>query len=224
LIAEALREERYFCSPNSLIDYETNPRLPVHIHKIISLCVLYSLGFWELLAAAGLNTGDSGQEPIPDALVGRGAPDSRQTANEAAASNTKQPNFLASLIAEFQEIPLFLRHSLSTITGLSGLSVRDVFWTGGRTSSLHPYLKDAVFVSLNRRLKNPVLLKRKSLWEQPLYILLLRDGTYVLTGCSLEGSTLVAHPFADGFSRPQMFRNGVDAEVIGKVTALFRRL
>jgi uncharacterized lipoprotein YajG len=73
-------------------------------------------------------------------------------------------------------------------------------------------------------MKKPTFLKRKSLWEQPLYILLLRDGTYLLAGCSLEGSTLIVHPFADGLPRPQMLRNGVDAEVVGKVTALFRRL
>jgi hypothetical protein len=223
-IAETLRDKRYFCSPNSLIEYETGPRLPVHIHKIISLCVLYSLGFWELLASAGLDTANSGREPIPDPFVNRDAPDSPRASNDADAGNKKQPGFLSSLIAEFHEIPLFLRHSLSTVAGLSRLSVRDVFWTGGRTASLHPYLEDVVFVSVNRRLKNPIFLKHKSLWEQPLYILLLRDGTYLMTGCSLESSTLVIHPFADGFSRPRMLRNGVDAEVIGKVTALFRQL
>jgi hypothetical protein len=223
-VADALRDERYFCAPGSITDYETGPRLPVHIHKIVSLCVLYSLGFRELLVAAGLDTDDSGRDPIPDELVGRGTPDSPRTTNDATARDKKQPAFLSSLIAEFQEIPLFLRHALSTVAGLPGLSVRDVFWAGGRTASLHPYLRDAVFVSVNRRLKRPVFLKRKSLWEQPLYILLLRDGTYILAGCSVEGSTLVVHPFADGFSRPELLRNGVDAEVVGKVTALLRRL
>lgn len=224
LIAEALRDQRYFCSPTSLTDYETGPRLPLQIHKILSVCVLYSLGFRELLAAAGLDTDDSGREPIPDKLVGRDTTDTPPTANDARARNRKQPGFLSSLIAEFQEFPVFLRHSLSTVTGLPGLSLRDVFWTGGRTASLHPYLQDAVFVSVNRRLKIPVFLKRKFLWEQPLYILLLRDGTYLLAGCSIEGSTLIVHPFADGFSRTQMLRNDADAEVVGKVTAIFRRL
>ena len=224
LIAEALRDQRYFCSPTSLTDYETAPRLPLQIHKILSVCVLYSLGFRELLAAAGLDTDDSGREPIPDKLVGRDTTDTPPTANDARARNRKQPGFLSSLIAEFQEFPVFLRHSLSTVTGLPGLSLRDVFWTGGRTASLHPYLQDAVFVSVNRRLKIPVFLKRKFLWEQPLYILLLRDGTYLLAGCSIEGSTLIVHPFADGFSRTQMLRNDADAEVVGKVTAIFRRL
>jgi hypothetical protein len=92
------------------------------------------------------------------------------------------------------------------------------------TVSLHPYLKDAVFVSVNRRLKKPVFLNQKSLLDQPLYILLLRDGSYLMAGCSVEGSTLVVHPFADGFSFPQKLRYGVDAEVVGKVTSLLRRL
>jgi hypothetical protein len=223
-IAEALRDKRYFCAPGSLTGFETRPRLPVHIHKILSVCVLYSLGFWELLAVAGLDTGDSGHEPIPDELIGRRTPDFPPTANEAAAGNNKQQGFLSSLVARFEEIPLFLRHSLPAITGLPGLSLRDLFWTGGRIASLHPYLQDALLVSVNRRLKKPVFLKRNSLWEQPLYILLLRDGRYLLAGCSVEGRTLVVHPFADGFSRPQMFQHGVDAEMVGKVTALFRRL
>jgi hypothetical protein len=223
-VAQSHRDERYFCSPTSLAEYETVPRLPAQLHKIVSVCALYSLSFSELLAAAGLDTSDPGREPIPDKLVGRDTPDAPGTANDAAARNKKQPGFLSPLLAEFQEIPLFLRSALSTVAGLSSLSVRDVFWTGGRTASLHPYLNDALFVSVNRRLKIPAFLKRKPLWDQPLYILLLRNGTYLLAGCSLEGSTLIVHPFADGFSHPQMLRNGADAEVVGKVTALFRRL
>jgi hypothetical protein len=219
-IAQALREETYFCAPGSLTNYEMGPRLPVHIHKIFSVCILYSIGFWELLAAAGLSIDDSAHEPIPDELLGRGTTDSLQMTN----GDKEREGFLSSLVAEFQEIPLFLRHSLSTVAGLSGLSVRDIFWTGGRTVSLHPYLKHAIFVSVNRRTKKPTFLKRKSQWEQPVYIILLRDGTYLLAGCSLEGSTLIVHPFSDGLPRPQMLRNGVDAEVVGKVTALFRRL
>lgn len=222
-IADALREDRYFCSPSSLIDYEAAPRLPLRIHKIVSLCVLFSLGFSELLAAAGLDARDSGREPIPDALVGRAIPDSPQSTNDAAGNKT-QSRFMSMLIAKFEEIPLFLRYSLAAVTGLPHLSVRDVFWTGGLTASLHPYLRGTVFVSVNRRLKNPVFSSRNYLWEQPVFILLLRDGTYHLAGCSLEGRTLIVHPFSGDFSRPQMLRNGVDAEVVGKVTALFRRL
>ena len=176
-----------------------------------------------MLTAAGLGLDDSGSEPIPDALVGRSAPDS--TVVEPSENvTTEEPGFLAKLVHEFEEVPFFLRHSLSTAVGLPDLSLRDLFWTGGRTGSLHPYLRDAIFVSVNRRLKRPVLSRRKSLWEQPLYVLLLRDGNYLVSGCSVEDGTLVLHPFADGSLRPERMRLNVDAEVVGKVTALFRRL
>jgi hypothetical protein len=223
-VADALRDERYFCAPGSLTDYETRPRLPVHIHKIVSLCVLYSLGFWEILTAAGLDIDDSGHQPIPDELVGRSARDVQPITNDTSVGVVKQVDFLSSLIEEFEEIPFFLRHSLTTVGPLPGLSVRDVFWIGGRTDSLHPYLQHAIFAAVNRRIKRPVFLKRKSLWDQPLYVLLLRDGSYLLTGCSAEGNVLVVHPFADGFSRPLALRKGIDAEVVGKVTVLFRWL
>jgi hypothetical protein len=222
-VASELRDQRYFCAPGSLNDFETDNRLPVHIHKVISVCVLYSLRLWDLLASSGFDTAETDREPMPDNLVLRAALDSAQAAT-APAGNRKQSLFLSSLVSEFQEIPFFLRKSLPTLTGLPGLSPRDVFWAGGRTVSFHPYLKDAVFAAVNRRLKKPVFLKRRSLVEQPLYILLLRDGNYLLAGCSVEDTTLVVHPYANGFSMPRMFRYGMDAEVVGKVTALFRRL
>jgi hypothetical protein len=223
-VANALRDERNFCAPGSLANMETSSRLPGHIHKIISLCVLYSVGFWELLAVAGLNINDSGHEPIPNELVGRRIPDSSETTTNLSFRDGKRPGFLSSLIAEFQEIPLFLRHSLPLVAGIPDLSVRDVFWIGGRTDSLHPYLQQARFAAVNRRIKRPVFLKRKSQWEQSPYVLLFRDGSYLLTGCSAEGNRLVVHPFADGLSRPLALRNGIDAEVVGKVSALLRWL
>jgi hypothetical protein len=221
-IASELRDQRYFCAPGSLNDFETDKRLPMHIHKILSVCVLYSLRFWDLLASADFDTEETDREPMPDKLVPRATPDSPQTTN--AAGNRSPVSFLSSLVAELNEIPFFLRHSLSTVLGLTGFSLRDVFWVGGRRVSFHPYLKDAVLAIVNRRLKKPVFLKPMPLSEQPLYVLLLRDGTYLLAGCSAEGGTLVVHPFSDGFSIPRLFRSGMDAEVIGKVTATLRRL
>jgi hypothetical protein len=223
-VAVAFGDERYFCAAGSLANYEAGSRLPVHIHKIISLCILYSIGFWEVLAAAGLDTSDAGRESIPDELLGRDGPPPASLTLDPVAGEGKPPRFLWPLVREFEELPLFLRSSLSSVTGLPGLSLRDAFWIGSRKDSLHPYLKDAAFAAVNRRIKRPMFFKRKSLWEQPLYILLLRDGTYLVTGCSLEGSTLIVHPFADGFPRPRKLRNGVDAEAVGKVTALFRWL
>ena len=223
-VAGVLRDERYFCAAGSLASYEAGSRLPVHIGKIISLCVLYSVGFWDVLAAAGLDIGDAGREFVPDELLGRDGPDPRSVVVDSVAGEEKSQGFLSSLVREFEDVPLFLRSSLPSFTHLPGLSLRDAFWIGRRRNSLHSYLQNAIFAAVNRRIKSPAFLKRKFLWEQPLYILLLRDGTYLVTGCSLEDGTLIAHPFADGFPRPRKLRNDVDAEVVGKVTTLFRWL
>jgi hypothetical protein len=221
-LAETQGDSRYFCASSSLAGYEKNSRLPAHIHKILSLCILYSLGFWELLRAAGFAPDDLGQEAMPDALAGRAPPASSER-TETSGPGAKD-GFLTSLLKEFEEIPLLLRRSLSTITDLPDLSLRDLFWTGGTSGCVHPLLKDAVFVSVNRRLKRPRHASRQSLWDEPLYLLLMRDGTYRLAGCAAEGHTLLVDWFRDGSAGPERLRGGVDAEIVGKVTAVFRRL
>ena len=221
-LAELLAEPRYFCASSSLAGYEKNSRLPAHIHKILSLCVLYSLGFSEFLRAAGFAPGDLGQEAMPDALVGRAPPESSER-TEISGSQRKD-GLLTSLLQEFEELPLFLRPSLSTVADLPDLSLRDLFWTGGRSGYLHPVLKDAVLVSVNRRLKRPGHASRPSLGEEPIYVLLMRDGTYRLAGCAVEGHTLLVHQFSEGSEGLERLRRGVDAEIVGKVTAVFRRL
>lgn len=218
-IAKRLGDPRYFCAPSSLAEYETRSRLPAHIHKSISLCILYSLGFWELLRAAGVDLGDAGHEPIPDTLVGRNSHQPR----EDSRPSEERHGFFQSLLGVFEEVPIFLRHSLPTFTGLPNLSLRDLFWTGGTSSSLHPLLKDAFFVSVNHRLKKPTIARRKSRWEQPLYVLLLRDGTYRLASCHIERRILLVDFFSDRFLHYERLHPGMDVEVVGRLTALLRR-
>lgn len=221
-LAETIGDPRYFCASSSLAGYEKKPRLPAHIHKILSLSILYSLGFWELLRAAGLPLEDLGQEAMPDALVGRAPPESLDR-TETFPSPTRN-GFLTSLLKEFEEIPLFLRDSLSTVVDLPDLSLRDVFWTGGTSGYLHPLLKDALFISVNRRLKRPKRASQQSIWNQPLYVFLMRDGSYRLAGCAVEGRTLLVRWFLQDSEGHKRLRVGVDAEIVGKVTAVFRRL
>jgi hypothetical protein len=57
---------------------------------------------------------------------------------------------------------------------------------------------------------------------QPIYLVLTRENGYLATACHPEGEELVTHPFVDGFEGVRRFRNGVDAEVVGRVVALLR--
>lgn len=46
----------------------------------------------------------------------------------------------------------------------------------------------------------------------------------MLSSCSMEDDTIVLHPYADQFVPPEQLRNGVDAEVVGQIASVVRRL
>jgi hypothetical protein len=65
-IADLLDDEHYFAAPGSLSDYETQTAPPRHIHKVITLCVIYAVSFPDLLAVAGVKLEELGRESIPN--------------------------------------------------------------------------------------------------------------------------------------------------------------
>jgi transcriptional regulator with XRE-family HTH domain len=222
LVAEALSDARYFCGRGTLSAYETTGKLPRRIHKILALSAVYSLGFWNALGAAVGTTEGLGRDPIPPAIQGS---QSTRTPNDQTQPRAESAqDFLSSFAKELEEIPFFLRNSLSALTGLDGLSLRNFVRLRGQRTSFHPYLRDALLGVVDRRQRRPPPVGTKRLWEEPLYVLLRRDGSYLCARCALQEKTLVVPPFADGFERPVVLRDGVDAEVVGKVAALVRRL
>jgi hypothetical protein len=62
------------------------------------------------------------------------------------------------------------------------------------------------------------------LWQQPLYVLLKRDGTYLCACCGLENGTLVIHPYSKQFRRPEQLRYHQDVEVVGQIVMVARKV
>ncbi|HYR43283.1 MAG TPA: hypothetical protein VER98_09685, partial [Terriglobia bacterium] len=216
--ARLLEDRRYSCSMGAFLDSETMADPPRHVHKLVSLCAAYSVGVWEFLNATGLRQEDAGKDTIPDQFMARPAEELDRT------SGAVPTGFLKSLADEFEEVPPFLRAAGASLCGLPALSLRDIFWVTGQKKSLHPYLTDAAFLVVDRRKKKPLSSFSRALWDQPFYGLLLRDGTYLCAACSLQDDTLIVRPFSDGFDRPVRFQNRVDAEVVGRIVAIVRRL
>ncbi|HXM94869.1 MAG TPA: hypothetical protein VOA64_11590 [Candidatus Dormibacteraeota bacterium] len=217
-VARLLQDRRYFCSAGALSDFETMTDPPRRVHKLVSLCVAYSIDVWEFLSAAGLRRQEAGVEAISDELRGRWLPEADRT------SETVSTGFLKRLSDEFEEIPLFLRAAGPSLCGLSALSLRDVLWVADQKKSFHPYLTGAAFVVVDRKKKKPLSSFSHALWDQPLYVLLARDGTYLCAACTQQDDTLIVRPFSGGFDRPVRFRNRVDVEVMGRILAIVRRL
>jgi len=220
-LAKSMDDERYFIAPGSLSDYEARAKAPRHFHKIISFCTIYSLRLKVMLKLLGVSLEEAGGDPMPDHFLGREVPEDRaalQLTEELAGTG-----FLRELVTTIEEIPFFLRWSLKSISGLTRPSLRDVFWIGGVSDPSHPYLSGGLLAAVNRQIKKPNHCEAKSLWLQPLYVVLKRDGTYLCGCCSRENHYLVVHSYPGGVHKRDQFCNG-DAEIIGKITAVVRRV
>jgi hypothetical protein len=219
-VANLLDDERYFVAPGSLSDYETLNIPPRHFHKMITFCAAYSLHLHKIFETLHLSLLDSGSEPIPHLLTGR--PLSATVETLAEAAEIEPTGFIRELLGELGEVPFFLRESLKELTGLVRPSLKDFFWIGRAGSAFHPYLTGAVLAVVNRQKKKPNDCGSKPLWQQPLYVILKRDGTYVCGCCSRENNSLVVHSYPGGVHTREQFRNR-DAEVIGKIVTIVRR-
>jgi hypothetical protein len=223
-IATALRDERYFASPGWLSDFEARAVPPRHIHKLFTICVVYSIRFAELLGSFGLALSESATGSIPDGWMPLSDEHVPRSQEATGLERTSASGFLATILRRFGDVPLFLRHSFPSVSGLEEVSLRDVFWVGGQHKALHPSLAGALFVIVNRRKRRPRIFRRKSPWEQPIYLLMRRDDSYVLASCSVEDSTIIVHPYTEGFVRPERLRDRVDAQVVGQIVTVIRSL
>jgi transcriptional regulator with XRE-family HTH domain len=218
LIARVLGNKEFFCAPGSLSDYETATQAPRHIHKMFSLCVLYSLSAWEFINATGLRPSEAGKEAMPDELLRRAKPLHLDSMSDQDIAPSVQSE---TAVAEF---PYFFGGVAAELLNLPHLSIRDIFWVEEPRESFHPYFRDAAALIVDRRKKRITMYRACPLWAQPSYILLGHEGTYVCASCGSDGRTLVVRPFSNGFTRPVRFRRPEDVEVIGRVVGILRRL
>ncbi|MGB7437910.1 MAG: hypothetical protein WBR26_21545 [Candidatus Acidiferrum sp.] len=223
-IAQELGDQRYFTAIGSLSDYESAEAPPRHIHKIVTLCTLYSIGFWHFLEASGLPIDKLGQKAIPDPLAEdeHRAASSRRKHREA--QGTKGSSFINLLVDRFEEIPLFLRNALPELCGMSRLALRDVFWVGEMGQEFHAPLRGATFLVVNQRIKTPVALGSEPEWKQPLYLLARRDGSYFCGRFALADNITVLHPLSARSSSPKPRESGDGAEIVGQVVTVLRRI
>lgn len=221
-IADLFDDRRYAISPSSLCDYEQSDTPPRHFHKAVSLCSLYGLDFRRFLKAIGIAVEEGGTEPMPDHLARRAVHEEPLSSD---GNNVLYRNgFLKQMVERCEEIPFFLRQSIGELSGLEDPSLDDWFWIGGAHDVLHPLLTNGLFAIVNRRDRRPIHFTSKPAWEQPVYVIQLRNGTYLCACCGIENGTLVIHPYSDRFRRSERLRYHHDAEVVGRIVTIARKL
>jgi len=222
-IARLLGDERYLVSPSSLCDYELFNAPPRHLHKAITICSLCGLQFHVFLKAIGIVLAEAGLEPIPDHLARR-VLDMESVENSDDNDIPGRSGFLEQMLERCEEIPFFLRESIGPLSGLEEASLDDFFWIGGVYDVLHPCLANGLFALVNRRDKRPIHFTSKPAWQQPVYVILMRNGTYLCACCGIENGTLVIHPYSQQFRRSEHLRYHHDAEVVGRIVTVIRKL
>jgi hypothetical protein len=216
MIARSLRNKECFCAVGSLSDYESNTESPRHLHKLLSLCTVYSLSPWAFMSAAGLPLGEAGQNAMPDELQDGAVPSNPQ-AGRADRGPSGGPHRETVAV-----LPSFFGRAAGEFLKMEHLSIRDIFWMGHPKKSFHPYLADALAVIVDRHKKRVTTQPHVPLWAQPLYVLLRRDGQYICTSCGADNGKLVMRPFSDGFDRPVRLESPDEVEVVGKVVGILR--
>jgi len=63
-VAQLLQNRNYGIPLGLLSDYEAFDRFPRHIAKIMSLCIVYGIDFWELMEAGGSHINDRDKIPL----------------------------------------------------------------------------------------------------------------------------------------------------------------
>lgn len=222
-VADLLSDDRYFVSPSSLCDYELLNTAPRDFHKSITLCLVYGLDFHIFLEAIGIPVDKAGTESMPDHLVPR-VPKSGPNEEPSDRDRPDRQSFLEQLLAECEEIPFFLRNATGPFSGLADAALGSYFWIGGQQDVLYPYLTNGLLVLVNRRRRRPLHFTSKPVWQQPVYMILVRDRTYLCASCGVENGTLVIHPYTQQFHRSERLRYHHDAEIIGQIVAVARKL
>ena len=218
-VAQALDDGRYAMAPSTLADYETQSTPPRHLEKALTLCLIYAVPLIDFAKAAGAPPEQLGRQFIPRALLlpeGIPAPPGDQP--EVAESSS-------SLLLQFGSVPWFLGSSLAQVSGIPRPSLRDFFWLTGEHPFLPAYTVDSMLALVDRSKKSP-LLRAPNLpaWLQPAYVLLLRDGQYRCACCSLDEENLFLYPRSESGRLPERLRLGRDAEVVGQIVGLARRI
>jgi hypothetical protein len=111
----------------------------------------------------------------------------------------------------------------SSLFGLPNISLRDVFWVGDTPKPKHSSFAGVQLLIVDQRQKRPRASFSSPFWAQPLYVLQRRGGAYLWGFCRLENSTLVLYMTVHRGKSMQL-RNRVDAEVVGRVVGIIRKL
>jgi transcriptional regulator with XRE-family HTH domain len=221
-ISESKGNSEYYISHAWLTDIENGEFTP-SIYKLYSLSTIYRSRFTDILEYFGLNLSDISRDQmavrIPRTQIISGqlsgpAQDFSVPAELAGESNLDKTRMLARLA--WQKLPLSVLQLLNPKDRLFA-------YVGLQDFTLYPLIRPGSFLEVDSRQTKVRPTSWSNEHDRPIYFIDLRDS-YVCSWCQLDDNQLSIVPHPNSRQQIRRFKYPVDAEIVGRVTAVAMRI
>jgi len=222
-LAASKGSQEYYISHGWLAEVEKAVFAP-SVYKLYSLSAIYRCSLDEILATFGIQIRDLGKEqmsvvPPQTHLVG--------SRPETAATITvplelrdqvvfEQTNLVSRMFERWGEIPVPILQQMDLRNSLYG-------YIGREDYTLHPLIRPGSFVQIDARQNKIGRGDWETEFDRPIYFVELRDR-YVCSWCELAESHLLLVPYPKSREPVRQVRYPLDADVVGRVTAVVMRI
>src|SRR5246127_3057304 len=207
-----------------LTQVENSDSVP-SIFKLYSLSVIFRIKFNDLLMLFGVDLQKINQRQselqLPDThLVQMEVYDPERTVSFPIrfdrSFDIDNTNLLNRMVETWGEVPISLIQGLDLRHSLYG-------YVGLQDFTLHPLLRPGSFVQIDQRVRKIRPARWRTEHDRPIYFVELRDG-YACAWCDLQEGHLLLLPHPLSPVSVRRFSYGVEAEIVGQVTAVAMRL
>jgi transcriptional regulator with XRE-family HTH domain len=219
-IAEAEGSPEFHISNAWLTQVENSDSVP-SIFKLYSLSSIYRIKFTDLLRLYGVDLQHLGRNqmatPLPAThLTNVEVYDQQHTVSFPIrfdrSFDIDNTSLLSRLVEVWGEVPIALIQHLDIRHGLYG-------YIGLQDLTLHPLLRPGSFVQIDPRVRKVQPMRWHTEFDRPIYFVELRDG-YACSWCELQDGHLLLLPHPLSPRTVRRLADGVDAEIVGQVTAV----
>jgi transcriptional regulator with XRE-family HTH domain len=223
-IAEAEGNDEFYISNAWLTKLENTDSIP-SIHKLVTLSVIYHVGFSELLTLYGVDLGHVGVRQFEVASRTTYLLTSEEYESQDEISLPVQfmdsvdlngTNLFSRMVKGWGDVPFAVLKHLHLRQNSYG-------FIGMHDYTLYPLLRPGSFVQIDPRMRRIQPSRWRTEFDRPIYFLELREG-YACGWCEVQGNelALLPHPLSPCNTRRFAFPG--DAEIVGRVTGIAMRL
>ncbi len=223
-LADIEGNPEYAISNAWLTQVENSDSVP-SIFKLYALSVIFRIKFNDLLVLFGVDLQKINQHQSELQLPNTHLVQMEVADSERAVSfpirfdrsfDIDNTNLLNRMVEIWGEVPISLIQSLDLRHSLYG-------YVGLQDFTLHPLLRPGSFVQIDQRVRKIRPARWRTEHDRPIYFVELRDG-YACAWCDLQDGHLLLLPHPLSPVSVRRFSYGVEAEIVGQVTAVAMRL